>query len=59
MSLHSWSVLIFLLLAAYIPPVQTAEVSYSNIKAFWEATYDTDKDGSASLADFIDYFRFI
>jgi hypothetical protein len=59
MSLHFWIVLIFVLFAAYIPPAQAAEVSYSNIKAFWEATYDTDKDGSASLADFIDYFRFI
>lgn len=37
----------------------TTEVTYSNIKSFWESTYDTDKNGEASLEDFIDYFRFI
>ncbi len=36
-----------------------AEVSYSSLKGFFEATYDLDKDGYANLDDFIEYFRFI
>ena len=37
----------------------TTEISYSNLKSFWENTYDTDKDGKASLSDFVNYFRFV
>lgn len=29
--------------------VTLAEISMSNLLAFWEATYDTNKDGIATL----------
>lgn len=34
-----------------------AEVSFESLKGFWEATYDMDKDGAASINDFIAYFN--
>lgn len=37
---------------------QASEVSYANIKAFWESTYDLDGDGKASVQDFVHYFRY-
>lgn len=50
--------LIALVLASLLTASAT-EISYSNLKSFWEATYDTNQDGTASLEDFLDYFRFI
>ena len=37
----------------------STEITYANLKGFWESTYDTDRDGQAGLQDFIDYFKFI
>lgn len=34
-----------------------SEVSYTSLKGFWEATYDHDADGRASLDDFLRYFK--
>jgi hypothetical protein len=48
-----------LIIFALISLVLATEVTYSNMKSFWESTYDTDKNGEASLEDFIDYFRYI
>ena len=51
---------VFLVLILFLAAGQVeAEVSYSSLKGFFEATYDQDKDGQASLDDFIEYFRFI
>jgi hypothetical protein len=33
------------------------EVSYSSLKGFWEATYDPDANGKASVEDFLKYFQ--
>jgi len=56
---HSHLLLVLLCFAALFSCSLSAEVSFSNIKAFWQHTYDPDGDGSATLADFVDYFRFI
>ena len=39
--------------------VFSTEVSETNIKAFFEATYDTNKDGEATFKEFVDYFTFM
>jgi hypothetical protein len=33
------------------------EVSYNNLKSFWESAYDTDADGYANITDFMDFFH--
>jgi hypothetical protein len=45
-----------LLVFLTLQTVLQTEVSYDSIKGFWEAIYDTDRDGKASLADFQSYF---
>lgn len=47
------AILIFTLLIVTL----ASEVSYSNLKAFWQNTYDPDGDGRASIHDFVEYFR--
>ena len=37
--------------------VAKAEVSLSNLQHFWEATYDADKDGVATVEEFTKYFQ--
>jgi len=36
-----------------------AEVTLQNLKLFFEATYDTNKDNFATLQEFIEYFQFM
>ncbi len=40
--------LVFLLLLILNSAIST-EITYSNLKNFWESTYDTDQDGQAGL----------
>lgn len=44
-------------LLAFLIVVNAGEVSYASLKGFWENTYDPDKDGKASLEDFVNYFK--
>ena len=36
-----------------------AEITYQNLKLFFEATYDSNKDGSATVEEFTEYFQFM
>lgn len=45
------------LIVLFLCMFTNAEVSYDSLKGFWEATYDTDKDGVAGIDDFIAYFN--
>ena len=51
-SLHLASLICFFILIE-------AEVTYASLKGFWESTYDTDKNGEATIDDFVNYFRFM
>jgi acid phosphatase type 7 len=51
--------IIFLIVAALIASSFAAEISYENLKSFWESTYDPDRNGSATVADFVAYFRMV
>jgi hypothetical protein len=42
-----------------LQPTVTAEITYQNLKLFFEATYDTNKDGSATVQEFVEYFQFM
>jgi hypothetical protein len=46
-------ILTFLLLTTLLK----AEVSLTNLQAFWESTYDANKDGHATMQEFTDYFQ--
>ncbi len=51
MQLSTVLVLLFLIV------IGKAEVSLTNLQAFWEATYDADKDGFATMQEFTEYFQ--
>ena len=59
MKVSSKLLFLIFLLCSITSLASSAEVTYSNLKSFWESTYDTDKDGEASLQDFINYFQFM
>jgi hypothetical protein len=49
--------LIVFLTVVQLSLIVRAEVSYASIKGFWEAAYDTDQDGEATIDDFIKFFN--
>jgi hypothetical protein len=49
------TILICLLLALTLPIL--AEVTYDNLKMFFDATYDQNKDGFATPEEFVEFFR--
>ena len=49
--------LIFLLIL--LQTALNAEITYQNLKLFFEATYDSNKDGSATVEEFTEYFQFM
>lgn len=42
-----------------IQPALNSEITLQNLKLFFEATYDNNKDGFATFEEFLDYFRFM
>jgi hypothetical protein len=49
--------LAFALILLLLISVTKAEVSLSNLQQFWEATYDPNRDGIATMQEFTEYFK--
>jgi len=39
--------------------IQTISVSFHHLQAFFNQTYDQNRNGKATLDEFVDYFQFM
>lgn len=50
---------VLFIFGALLISIQTISVSFHHLQAFFNQTYDQNRNGKATLDEFVDYFQFM